>query len=473
MNTVNPEKKRVLLINPCKEGPFRVKRAHIGLGILAAALHEHGHSIKVVDYSFLHGINLRPPALAEIVEAYAPDVVGISAFTYLYSEVLATIDAIARCTRAPLILGGPHVTMFPDDFARDTRISYLVTGEAEAVLPGLVAEASMQTIPRRIDGGAVPAEKIPVARLADFMGIEKMEEYQIQLSRGCPYNCSFCTICKVAGRHPRARDLDVCLDEICRAKETHPHIRQVTVTDDCPAFNPARFKEFMRRLAARRFNCKLTVANIRARDIDEEFVALYKAAGGAEVCIGVESGDPEVFALIDKGETLDDIRTAAALIRRGGLALGMCFVIGLPGDNPLRHRTSVAFAKAVGPDYVFWNMYIAWPGTRAWEWYSQHGRIGDIRGFSTLLDEEVRYARPPVDSPEFTAEDRIRAWLYANLETYNIPLRLPTLARLAKDVWRFRLTRSFCACIVGKAGRVLRRRWRRWHKPGLPSLGPP
>ena len=85
---------------------------------------------------------------------------------------------------------------------------------------------------------------------------------------------------------------------------------------------------------------------------DEEMLGLYAAAGGEAVCLGVESGDREVFKRIGKGESLRDIVETARLIRKNGLKLGLCFVIGLPGDNLQRHRPSMTPANVLKLDYI-------------------------------------------------------------------------------------------------------------------------
>lgn len=446
--------RRVLLLNPGKTGHFQVTRAHIGFGILAAVLHQHGHTVRIVDYAFLKGVGAPVPRVDDVIRDFRPDLIGISVFTFLHSEALAMVEAVAHFPEIPVILGGPHITMFPNDFTADRRISYLVTGEAELVLPNLIARASRQEAPVRVEGVPPNTTEIPAGRLDDFDGIERLREFQVQLSRGCPYHCAFCAICRMAGRSVRARNLDACLHEISEVLARHPQISLVTITDDCPTFDPPRFKTFLRRFAALKTGRTLSIANMRARDVDEEFVALYSAAGGRDICVGVESGDPEVFARVNKGETLDDIRRAVTLIRGAGLSLGACFVIGLPGDNLRRHRNSLALAAELKPDYVFWNMYVPWPGTDAGDWFAANGRIGDVKNFSTLMESDASFATPPAETSDFTAEERVKAWVMANLECGVFAANPRVLARLARFVWRFGLFDSFGRFLARKARRL-------------------
>ena len=266
------------------------------------------------------------------------------------------------------------------------------------------------------------AEEIPAINLDIAFGSKYLQNYQIQLSRGCPFNCSFCTIDLIAGRKVRARNLELCMDQIVQAKKRYPDINIITITDDCPSFNKERFKQFLIMFAEKNIDAIITIDNVRADLIDEEMLKLYVQAGGQNICLGTESGDPEVFKLVNKGESIEKIINAAKLIRKYNLELGLCFVIGLPEDTLERHMNSIKLAKDLKADYIFWNMCIPWRGTEIHKWFNENGEVEDVRNFSTLIDSRINFKEPPAWSPLFTKEDRIKAWLMANLETYTIQI---------------------------------------------------
>jgi radical SAM superfamily enzyme YgiQ (UPF0313 family) len=233
-------------------------------------------------------------------------------------------------------------------------------------------------------------------------------------------------------------------------KRLYPKVVSIAITDDCPTFDRERFNEFLERLGNANLRCKLTIDNVRAKDINEEFIRLYKRAGGQNLCVGVESGNPDVFGLVHKGETLDDIVRGATLVRKSGLALGLCFVIGLPEDNLQRHRDSIALARSLHPDYVFWNMCVPWPGTEIMAWFEKHGQVGEVRNFSTLIDPNISYGRPPAVSAEFPERDRVKAWLMSNMETYEFPLTITNVRVLNIKANEFGLRRPFYRFLLGK-----------------------
>lgn len=462
--------KRVLFVNPAKQDNFGVSRVHMGFSVMGEILVSNGHEVKLMDYAFLRDLErqIRVPDIEDVIHEFRPDVIGISVFTYLYDECQSLIERISRCYNVPIILGGPHFTIFPQDFSDDSRISYIVRGEAETLILSIVEAAKREQYPVLVDCPLPSPDAIPAVNLDIAYGNQYLRTYQIQLSRGCPYNCSFCNIELIAGRRVRARDLETGLNQIIEAKKRYPYIKTVTITDDCPTFHRDRFKRFLRMFREANLGCMLTIDNVRANLIDEEMIQLYVAAGGRNICLGVESGHPEVFELIHKGESLEDIIKAAKLVRQYGLALGLCFVIGLPEDNLERHFYSMKLAKALRPDYVFWNMCIPWPGTEVRGWYERHGEIGDLRNFSTLIDPRVNFKDPVASSTDFSTEDRIKAWLMANMETHNYFTSLRDIRKLISLTHKHKIYRSmgvywtghFLSNIIKRGLSRIRRVWR-------------
>jgi anaerobic magnesium-protoporphyrin IX monomethyl ester cyclase len=442
--------KHVLLVNAAKEDNFGINRIHMGLTILGEILTSEGHQVKLIDYAFLRDLKhkIRVPEIEEVINEFNPDVVGLSVFTYLYDECQSLIGRIAQCCHVPIIIGGPHLTIFPDDFMNDNRISYIVRGEAEGVILHLIEGAKREEHPVIIDCPLPSPDEIPELNLDIAYGSQYLSEYQIQLSRGCPYNCVFCNIRFIAGRRIRERDLETCLIQIVEAKKRYPNIKTITITDDCPTLDKERFKQFLRMFRESNTGCELTIDNVRANLIDEEILDLYIAAGGQNICLGTEAGHPEVFKLIHKGETLEEIVNAGIMIRKKGLMLGLCFVIGLPEDNLKRHFYSMRMARHLKPDYIFWNMCVPWPGTDLHQWFQQHGEIGDIRNFSTLIDPRANFGDPPCSTPEFPKEDRIKAWLMANMETHNYFKNLRDIMKILSLAHNYKIYRSLIIYIA-------------------------
>lgn len=447
---MSSKSRRVLLLSACKPGGFSSERIHMGLSLLGEILVNHGHEVKLVDYSYLQSIwdRSKAPSVADLIQEFKPEIVGISVFTYLFADCLDLVHQVAACSDAVVMLGGPHFAVFPDEFAGDTRVSYVFRGEAELDVVAVVERAQRQPKPVYIDCKKPAASDVPPVNLDIAVGSQYLRDYQIQLSRGCPYNCTFCNVDLVAGHRMRMRDVKACLAQIVAATRRYPSIRKISITDDCPMIEKALFKAFLKDLAAADLHCELCIDNVRANFIDEELLELLRRAGGRNICLGVESGDPDVFEMVNKGQTLQQIEAAARLVKKFNLMLGLCFVIGLPGDTLRRHRNSVVLARRLRPDYVFWNMCIPWPGTPNYEWFKKNGVIGDPRNVSTLVDPRAQFSAPTAATKEFPLDDRIKAWLGANLSTHKYFNNPRIAGRVFMLALQYRLYREYLWYVV-------------------------
>ena len=423
--------KRVLLINPGRRN-FQAHSPHHGLSILATALKQHGHEVQVVDYSFAP----QAPEIEYFVDSYDPDVVGVSMWTSVFSEGSRLIDATLSIKKIPVMVGGPHATLYYDDLLKDSRISYVVCGEAEEVITSLVENAKIETSPVLVEAQPVDVRRIPFADYTAVYDYQKARVCRIQLSRGCPFFCSFCEVHIIAGRKIRWRDFDVVIDDLMHSKSILPNLKSVDISDDCPTCNLKKFKAFLRAYIEAEVGLNVSVDNVRADRIDDETLNLLKKAGCSSIFFGVEHGDPDVFEMVSKGESLDDIRQGAKLVKKHDMKLGMCFVVGLPGDSVEKTRASINLAKELRADAIFWNMFVPHRGVRAREILMEMGaRFYDERDVSSLMDPNLDIDMPAVETDDFTRDNRIKAWLMAMMETktyFQIPVvRYPKLLKLS------------------------------------------
>jgi radical SAM superfamily enzyme YgiQ (UPF0313 family) len=388
---------------------------HYGLVLLGSVLRASGFEARVFDQAFLR---CDDEAIAGSVRAFSPDLIGVSLYTTHATRGLKLAERLrAVLPAAPLIAGGPHVSLYPEPVASTRLFAALVTGEADTQVASVVERVLRGETPGLVAGGRVAGRDIPAADFQCAEGRERMHWMPIQLSRGCPFNCCFCEVREIAGRTIRYRDVGACLDEIERNLRALDAVHTVRIVDDCPTLDRPRFKGFLREYLRRQVPARISVDNMRADTVDEELVDLLKACRTPHICLGVESGNPAVFGLVEKGETLEDIVAAAGLIRKAGVPLQLCFVVGLPGSRYEAEMDSLRLAKRLKPDIVYWNMFLPHKGTRAREWFERHGTIhGECDVFS-LPDYDLRFTLPPTETPEFSRQDRVRAWLRCVLET--------------------------------------------------------
>jgi tRNA A37 methylthiotransferase MiaB len=366
-----------------------------------------------VDYAF----SPKAPLLPSWLSDFSPHLCGLTLYTAHMKYARKAFAEIRRRTAVPIVVGGPHATLYAESLAEERFGDWIFRGECDSKfaeeLPWISRESETRIV------SAVPPDlaSIPVPDFDPAFGSERMSTYPVQLSRGCPFACSFCSVKHLSTRSVRYRSLEACLDEIAAAVRTRPSLREVRIVDDCPTYDLERFKDFLRRYRDRRFGLPLHIDNLRGDRIDGEMLDLLKAIGVDHVCIGVESGNQKVYDAIHKGEFLEEIVAAGRLIKSKGLRLYTCFIIGLPEATADAERDSIALARALKPDWIYWNMFQPQKATAARTWFEDHGRVFREEDKTSYQGLILAAAEPPCETPEFPAVERVRSHLAATLAT--------------------------------------------------------
>ncbi len=158
----------------------------------------------------------------------------------------------------------------------------------------------------------------------------------------------------------------------------------------------------------------------------------------------MEHGHPNVFNQIGKGETLDDIKRAANLIKKYNIPLGLCFIIGLPGDSLKMTKYSIKLAKELKGDFFYWNSITPFKGTRVYDYFNRPpNKIFDVINHSSFIDGDFVWDGACVETPEFSIADQEKAYFTAILKTKDRRLNLYGIPKLLPYVIRHRLYVEF------------------------------
>ncbi|HEY5282627.1 MAG TPA: radical SAM protein [Polyangia bacterium] len=329
-----------------------------------------------------------------------PDLVGITAFTSQAPRAYQ-IAAFFRSLGVPVVMGGIHATMCLDEVLG--QVDSVVTKEAENVWPQVLKDAQAGKLQRHYDGGHVAVADFVPAR-QDLLP-EGYAFGTIQTTRGCPLNCSFCSVTTFNGAQYRQRPVDDVVREFASIPE-----KRVLVVDDnlvgTRADHIARAKELFRALAKAKLGKEwIAQATINFSD-DEELMALAWKAGCRGVFIGFESPTGDGLRELGKKFNLRDGRDFRASVRRiqrhAILVMGS-FIIGLDIDDAgIGERVALA-AKQYGVDSMNALFLTPLPGTRLWDQMKSEDRItldtfpADWR-FYTLTLPVARYQRLTSDA---------------------------------------------------------------------------
>jgi radical SAM superfamily enzyme YgiQ (UPF0313 family) len=322
-----------------------------------------------------------------------PDLVGITAFTSQASRAYE-VAAHFRRLGVPVAMGGIHATMCVEEAGE--RVDSVVTGEAEGVWPQVLEDVRHGNLRPRYDGGLADVAAVRPARhdlLASGYAFGA-----VQTTRGCPLNCSFCSVTAFNGARYRQRPIPDVVQEFQSI-----HERRVLVVDDnLIGIGPdhiARAKELFRAIAKADLRKEwVAQATINFAD-DEELLTLAAKAGCRGVFIGFESPTPEGLAEIGKKFNIlkgRDFRASVRRIQRHGILVVGSFIIGLDLDKPGVGKHIAAVASQYGLDNVNVLFLTPLPGTRLWGQMESADRIAldtfpDDWKYYTLTFPVARY----------------------------------------------------------------------------------
>lgn len=301
-----------------------------------------------------------------------PDLVGITAFTSQADRAYG-LAAYFRHLGVPVVMGGIHATMCLDEAL--ARVDAVVAGEAEEIWSQVLQDVQHGRLQRCYRGQPASMDAVPCAR-HDLL-TTGYAFGAIQTSRGCPLNCSFCSVTAFNGARFRQRPIPAVVEEFW----TIPEKRVLVVDDNLIGVTPAqtaRAKELFRALAAagtgKEWICQ---ASINIAD-DEELLDLAARAGCVGVFIGFESPAPATRPQLGKKADLltsRDLPAAVARIRRRNIMVVGSFILGLDEDTPGSGKRIAEAASCYGVDNLNVLFLTPLPGTKLWRQFEAEGRI--------------------------------------------------------------------------------------------------
>lgn len=422
-----------MFFNPKRE-KCRSTSPHVGLAMLAGVLKKSGHTVLIVDYQFKHAA----PEPGVFLKEFNPDIAGISLYTASIKEADKIISKVFY-HGIPIIVGGPHATLYYEELKKDNRIKYIFRGESENTIIKGFNEQGFSFAEKVILPDPPDPDSLPFPDFTVFYKYEDIQNYPLLTSRGCPHNCSFCIVRLVSTQKWRCRTIESCISELANVKKILPELRSVTIYDDNPMVKKEHIYNFLRLYIDAKFNLPLTIINTRADSLDEQIIKLLKEASCSSIALGVDHGDAEVFKLIGKGETLDNIKKTAELIIKYNIPLCLCFIIGLEEDSIIKSMNSIKFAKSLNASHIYWNLIVPYKGSKIRDWYDRNGEVFNVVNHSSWVDGDILCDEPCAETQIFKADDRKKVYYTAILETNDIRLRIWHIFRLIPKIIKYNL----------------------------------
>jgi radical SAM superfamily enzyme YgiQ (UPF0313 family) len=403
---------KIELIAPTWTGKIRAKRAKREkvfkippLGLLnVAAVTPSGVEVSLTDE------NVEPIDFEKDV-----DLVGISTMT----SAAPRAYEIARRFRkrgVPVVLGGPHVSFLPQEGLQ--HADAIVVGEAEGIWEKLVEDfkrGGKAALKKIYQGEYLPdLAKIPFPRWDLLKKGKYIVTRVLHLTRGCPYNCSFCSVTQLFGRKIRFRPIDKVVEFIKANKGKELKERFFVFLDDNIMGNIRYAKELFKALIPLKI-IWMSQSSINVA-YDKELLDLASRSGCKALFIGLETVSEE--ALQEVGKSQNKVKFYQEAIKRFhkfGIFIHGAFMFGMDSHDRNIFKKTVDFVLRTKLDSAQYSILTPLPGTRLYQEMDHEGRIID-RDWSNYDCGHVVFKPKKMTPVELDAG---MAWAY--IKTLTLP----------------------------------------------------
>ncbi|MBU3940385.1 MAG: B12-binding domain-containing radical SAM protein [Nanoarchaeota archaeon] len=339
------------------------------------------HEVRVFDTSFGFKEEIKK------IDEFNPDVIGLTV-------LLPFIDAAKEMSvyfkkRGKIIVwGGPVPTNTPKDCLE--HCDFAVIGEGELTLFDLLDNLEK---PSKVKGIAYGDKgKFKLNSVRDFIDINelpipdrdllstrdnylKAKNMSLIVSRGCPYNCSFCqpTLNRLFGKGVRLRSPESIVEEIQLLNKKYG-TNHIAFLDDTFTFNKDWLKKLSYLFKKNKIKIGFDVLT-RVNCFDDEIAILLKEMKCKQVNFGVESGSQMILDKLRKGQTVEQIKNAFKIAKKYKLSTHAYIMIGSPGETKETLKETEELMKEINPDTVNISITTPLPGTDMYDECFENGLL--------------------------------------------------------------------------------------------------
>ncbi len=325
----------------------------LGPVYLGAILKKRGHEVEIFNENIIRPDYSRLDA----------DFYGISILT---STAKRGYEIAAKLPKEKVVFGGVHASLLPEEALKFSR--QVVVGEAEEVICGVAEGAIKDEIVygRRVED----LDSLPHPDFSLVKGYRESPAIMpISTSRGCPFDCTFCSVTKMFGREYRFRSAANVMEELVSRKA-----KSYFFCDDNFTANPKRTRKLlslMQNDRKRNWSCQVRCDAAK----DESLLGQMADAGCSVVCVGFESVNLKTLHAYQKKQGLNDIIHSIRLFHRKKIKIHGMFVLGSDDDNESTIWDTLKFAIRQKIDTLQMTILTPFPGTKVYEELKKQKRI--------------------------------------------------------------------------------------------------
>ena len=392
--------KKVLLVFPdISHDPWHTGYFHLGLASISAYLKSRINNIEIT-LLHVHNKNFSQAHFLEKIKELSPHIVGFTATAHSFPLIQQYAGWLKGLERKEILVvcGGVHVTLDPEEALTSSGIDAVICGDGEYPMEALVKEwIGNRRIPnvtgiwyrengKIINNGCSIVADLdslpdPDWALFDYMNLSAPIQGVggIRLSRGCPYQCSYCcnhTLSHLYGatgvNYVRFKSVKRSISEIKNFCQKFPAISTLSFEDDILPLNPKWFSEFAEEYR-RKIN-KPYWCNIRPNLVNDKIAEVLASSGCIRAGIGIESGNETVRNEILKRNILDTtITTAVSLLRHHNIYIYSFNMVGLPKETNTELLDTIRMNANLGIDEIQCTILYPYKYTAIYDLCLQNG----------------------------------------------------------------------------------------------------
>jgi anaerobic magnesium-protoporphyrin IX monomethyl ester cyclase len=370
---------------------FQYNMIPVSLFSIAGVLKNEGFPLAVIDAI---ACPLSLEELFEKLDATKPQLLIMNMSSGTFSNDIDIIKKVKeRFPQCHLAAIGNHASALPQETLEESLLDSIVIGEPEAVITELAhaienindfstiqalaykENNSIKINPRTSFESHLDDMPFPARELAPndkyYMPIINEPYTLIITTRGCPYNCIYCTAKQYYGKKVRERSPDNIIAEIREIVEKQK-VKNITMWSDTFTYR----REFVMEVCQKIIDSKLDInwwCNSRVDKVDKEMLTLMKKSGCQGISYGVESGVQEILDNVKKSIKTEDIQKAFALTNEVGIECLAHVIFGLPGETKQTAEQTINFVIKLKPTYAQFYCAIPFPGTELYSMAKESG----------------------------------------------------------------------------------------------------
>lgn len=357
----------------------------LGLVCLASYLGNKGYSIKILD-SYAENLGVLSTIDRIFSGKSIPIIIGLNSSSpniHIVHKIAAYFKRIRQ--DITLVCGGPHASLAKEHTLSTGDIDYAVGGEGEipffnlvrtifnqesekaSSIPGVFSTVSGRVVGTRnqkvLELSKIPPPNFEYLPLNRYFAIKK--RLYIHTSRGCAFNCIYCSVPKCWGRRVREIPIDILFAQLSKVLDYYEPKEIQIVDDNFSHKNGKLIKMFCERVIGLGLKLKWK-CQARADQLDADIVKIMAEAGCFEVDLGVESGNEQIQKYIRKNLNLQKTMEVISVIHKNKIFAKAFFMLGFPEESYTQISDTINYAielKKRGLNDIAFFPVMPFPGT--------------------------------------------------------------------------------------------------------------